>query len=946
MLVNKEQIDWLDEAGNPTKKLVVSYIDHDGDVKFLQYVVPQKDMFNWFYAKSNNGADPVWKSFDNKPVKRVPTNNLSEFRINEILNSLGKPVEPIFDYNVPKTWYCDIETDVINEFPDSDSTPTAVNTISLVRFPKAIVWGRKNLSQPEIDKIADKFRNYTAEGSSDAINVIHEYQFEYRGFNNEADMLDDFFHFIKDIPCLSGWNFLKYDWPYLFNRATKKLGMNIDYVSPTGHWWRYNITTKEGAKRDVMLPMHKIISDYMMIFQKWDQTVSVKENFSLDFCSNAVLGFKKVEHHLSFSDYYKNEYLDYVFYNAVDSILVEQMDAKIHTSHIWYNLTAELKTDLMMEFSTIMPTQIVMVNFLYPEHKVLALSGKKKDMDKAEYPGAFVWPTQQGVFKYIGGLDFASLYPTTQRQFLISPENYIGTIGLKNEDGTFKDWNDPEQKAYINNYRKYKLQPDQILCVSGALFRKDKNALMPRILTHYFMARKHSKAQRKQVDKEYECLKKIYDKRATCQSVDEPDSSAFQYADKNIDYATCVLEKFEAELERLKNLSEYFDGKQLSEKKFINSCYGATASRFFIGYNIEVARAITLQGQDLNHFSENCVNRYFSGVFQKDTALHAKLGIDTTRAAQFDMSKGRLFDYGPLPKIPELCHLEGEYSMTVGGDTDSIYVEFGRVAEWCGIPSEKRTEFTAELWNNGCGKYLDDCYDAYSKHYNCFENLEVLELEKICRTTLYVGKKHYVMEETWEEPGVFLDSMSHIIYKGLEVVQGGTPAYARKCMKNFYEYVLQSYIDNKKPSYQDLIDVLKKYKSEMEVQPVEDICQGKGITDYEKYVLQDDDKVVLALKTPIHTRSAAMYNHALLQNRKYLQKYSRIRSGDKLKYYYTKGESEVFGFLPYNYPIEFAPPIDYDQMFEKTILNPLNKIVSMLGYNQLSSNLMYASALF
>ena len=51
-----------------------------------------------------------------------------------------------------------------------------------------------------------------------------------------------------------------------------------------------------------------------------------------------------------------------------------------------------------------------------------------------------------------------------------------------------------------------------------------------------------------------------------------------------------------------------------------------------MAHNVDVAESITLQGQDLNHFSENAVNEYFSGVFQNDTELHKKLGISTEDA--------------------------------------------------------------------------------------------------------------------------------------------------------------------------------------------------------------------------------------------------------------------------------------------------------------------------
>jgi len=84
----------------------------------------------------------------------------------------------------------------------------------------------------------------------------------------------------------------------------------------------------------------------------------------------------------------------------------------------------------------------------------------------------------------------------------------------------------------------------------------------------------------------------------------------------DIDPDTCSMKELEDTIEQMRLLANYYESKQLAIKQFINSVYGATASKYFVGHNTEVAESITLQGQDLNHFSENCVNRYFSGIFQ------------------------------------------------------------------------------------------------------------------------------------------------------------------------------------------------------------------------------------------------------------------------------------------------------------------------------------------
>ena len=139
----------------------------------------------------------------------------------------------------------------------------------------------------------------------------------------------------------------------------------------------------------------------------------------------------------------------------------------------------------------------------------------------------------------------------------------------------------------------------------------------------------------------------------------------------NIDPETCSIEELEKEVQRLYDLGEYYETKQLALKKFINSVYGATASKYFIAHNTAVAESITLQGQDLNHYSENAVNEYFSGIFQNDTELHKKLGITTEDAQKVNIAKGKITDTGLL-EGPDFWYLNGNQSLTVAGDTDTF----------------------------------------------------------------------------------------------------------------------------------------------------------------------------------------------------------------------------------------------------------------------------------
>lgn len=509
MIIHKEQLDYIQDNGQPGKKLVVSYVDKEGNVKFLQYPIPEQQMFEWKYATRTTADPPFqeydydkqqykfdennkpiihqWKSYDNKYVRKSPVKSLPELRINELLNSFGHAIDPIFEMNIPNTWWCDIETDVTDEgFPDPEEATTQINTISLTKFPRTIIWSRKNLSTDEQQWVQEQIDNYSQ--NNNGTDITKGYKFEFRYFPTEREMLEDFLDFITPIAAISGWNFLGFDWLYIYNRC-KTNNIDIERISPTRNFTKFKITPRAGGKTiNVKIPYHKIIYDYLLVYKTWDMMIQPKENNTLDFVAEKCLKIKKVNHPWGFKEFFEEHFKEYVFYNCIDTILVEHIDRYLKTSEIWYMIACELRLELNVAFSTIQPTHVVMCNFLYPQYKVIPEKRQISDTQE-KYAGAFVWPTRPGIFKYIGGLDFASLYPSIIRQFQISPETYL----FKNKDYTPKS--------------------DEIKTCSGAVYKKDPNALIPAILTHYFAKRKAAKNDKKQANTEYEQLKHILEKR-------------------------------------------------------------------------------------------------------------------------------------------------------------------------------------------------------------------------------------------------------------------------------------------------------------------------------------------------------------------------------------------------------------------------------------------------
>lgn len=384
-----------------------------------------------------------------------------------------------------------------------------------------------------------------------------------------------------------------------------------------------------------------------------------------------------------------------------------------------------------------------------------------------------------------------------------------------------------------------------------------------------------------------------------------------------IDLQTSTKEEIKTEIERLKLLKNLYMNAEQAIKIFINSVYGACGSPWFAFFNMDVAEAVTLQGQDLIKYSEKVVNRYFLDFWHKDKKVHDKMG---------------------------LTHVEKiERPVVLYCDTDSNFVVFSEVlakCDWKGTPKD----FILKLYDVFLEDYLNKCYELYAK--NCgTTNYQKFELEKISDSGIWLAKKKYVYNTIWKDPGIDVEPMTDITAKGVEIVQSSSSKFVRDTLKN-----LLGYIFTKKKDFNaaEFASLLKKYKEEFKLKNLEDIAHSSAIGDYEKHVLQDKEKIVLEKGCPIHVRAAAIYNN-MLYNSKYKKKYQAIRSGEKVKYYHVKTKEDdknIFGFIAGSFPVEFAPPIDYDVQFSKSIIQPINRFVEAMGYSPISAQLVVATQLF
>jgi len=234
------------------------------------------------------------------------------------------------------------------------------------------------------------------------------------------------------------------------------------------------------------------------------------------------------------------------------------------------------------------------------------------------------------------------------------------------------------------------------------------------------------------------------------------------------------------------------------------------------------------------------------------------------------------------------------------------------------------------------GYYFKNCLEEYAGSYGV-KNREDFELERVSESIINLAKKKYIQHIVYED-GIPYDRLTYIFPKGVELVRSSTPSFAREKIAEIVKYLFAHPDDF---NIKDLLKLVKNLRKEFELADVDDICMQSSCSNYDSKVLEDKTKLEFVSGAHFAVKSAAYYNYLLHQNKGLQSKYEFIKSGTKIKYYYCKNKkiNDMFAFIRGSYPIEFAPEIDYDEQFLKSILSPINSIIEPLGMPEITKRL-------
>jgi DNA polymerase elongation subunit (family B) len=460
-------------------QLIVSYVDESGEIKlkWIDWKNPTK-----FETCSSDDPDrhPVYKSWDKKAVKKVEVSSPDRYAVYEFLDSLPQDLQnEIFDYHEPKIFFVDIETEIVDGFPEAETALTQVLSISVVYDDKIILMGLRDMPEDMQERIRVNTNKY--------FETLHvDYKFKYIKYDDEFDMLYQFFEkMVPKMPVITGWNFTDYDWKYLINRSRKikkvvngkEYSIDVSKSSPTRKMWKPWMTSYE-------FPSHRMIIDYMQLYKCCDTSIKVKESASLDYVSDKLIGINKIKYTGSLQRLYEDDFETFMYYNAVDSVLVQMIHLKMNYISIIYGISSLSKIKIVDvinntndSLASLAITEGVLRNrFREMENIVLFKDGKNDGTDTIE--GGWVKDPIVGMNKWICCYDFASLYPTTQRQFFIAPETFVGI--LVNRDSGITDTG---VRVNLDLH---------VVCVNGAVFEKRRSPTI-RMLEDVYADRKKNK---------------------------------------------------------------------------------------------------------------------------------------------------------------------------------------------------------------------------------------------------------------------------------------------------------------------------------------------------------------------------------------------------------------------------------------------------------------------
>lgn len=889
-----------------SRRFYVSYIDEDGNKRVWDKNVARFKSYRY----SPTGK---YRNWNDLACEEYWTDDPSKFDIKTFIRELPDDLRQKFSMKTfPKLFTFDIECEFDQIEGKSDPNRHAITSISLCSPSLGtVVFGTKRLSKDEIEFIRQNVLEYVKSIPFFSRTTDCNPKFDYVYFETERSMIEYFLkNIVARVPILSGWNCVNFDWWYIVNRIRSHFpDLSIASASCINQTEsRLAISNFGAANERLPMPIHTFICDMMEVIQ-WDHTVMpIKDNVSLDYIAIESLGKGKINYDGDLQDLYENDYKRYVYYNAIDSALVQLINKRFKTIDVFYIYSLYTSEKIEKTFGQIALSEALVWNYFYDIGKKVVFIDW--DRPPSNVVGAYVKQPKPGLRQFISCNDFASLYPSTIITTNISFENLI------DDDFTEEE---------LERYRKDK---NYFVSVNGNVYRTDKDYAFRIIQSQLKENRNVSKYLAKLLDAQVmsdiaHIFKGVGVKHRDYEDkiiaairelgYDISDSDSLSSMDKT------ELKRFE---QKLQSEIEFKSAHEQGMKLMGNAMYGGTGNPSFYWFNNRLANDITGEARNLTLLMEEHLSKFFKENWLKMTDWHKKWNIEVDKK-----------------KCDEI--FSNDYDPIIYGDTDSLYIEYESLIATC-VGSEnwdidRKLKFVLDVnldfLNEHNYKYI---YDYFEKRNA--KSIQNFELETVALAGIWLNvKKRYAQLILWKD-GKFYDKDDlPLKVKGLEINKSSIPIYARAILSDVVRYMLEF---SNEPNLVDLINMrVQQHKYQFFNAPIDEICGTLKLSNYSKYIIDDTKDVLVAMKgTPFQVRAAGNYN--VIRNTKRLPG-DKLYTG-KIKWYHMRRlqgskKDEYFAYPAGKYPkwADTYAPVARDIQFQQMVLDPLNRIITAVGLPEL-----------
>ena len=256
---------------------------------------------------------------------------------------------------------------------------------------------------------------------------------------------------------------------------------------------------------------------------------------------------------------------------------------------------------------------------------------------------------------------------------------------------------------------------------------------------------------------------------------------------------------------------------------------------------------------------------------------------------------------------------------------NSVYITLAHVVDkyLANQTTEKKISYMDKMCEDIIRPMIDKaCLDAQT-YLNSYRKSISFKRECIADKGIWTAKKRYILNVHNSEGVQYAKPELKIM--GLEMIKSSTPEVVRDKLTDSIDIILNG-------TETQMRNFVQSFRSEFDSFTADQIAFPRSANSLVEY----SGSPIYKKATPIQVKGALIHNH-LVKKMKLQNKYNLISDGDKIKFVYllksNPTREEVIGFsdtLPKEFNLDRY--VDYDTMFEKTFLDPLNTILNHIGW--------------